>query len=173
MTQSDFYLIRNSITMRQLVDYYGFRIDRKHYIPCPFHNEKTASLQIFDEYRGFHCKGCGVGGDVIRFVELYEEVRPSEAVKLLSERFGIVTSDNGEVSQAALHRAKQAEIERNRLFVRQLEIRGELRHLATLIKGYEGLIDGKLVKGESWCYVQNELPVLKGKWEHYFELLER
>ena len=36
----------------------------------------------------FKCFGCGVGGDVIKFVELYEKVAFPEAVRLLASRSG-------------------------------------------------------------------------------------
>ena len=41
---------------------------------CPFHGEKTPSFQVNGDKGVFHCFGCGVGGDVIKFVELYDKV---------------------------------------------------------------------------------------------------
>ena len=55
---------------------------------CPFHGEKTPSFNVSPD-RGFHCFGCGVGGDVIKFVELYEKVTFPEAVRILAARFGL------------------------------------------------------------------------------------
>ena len=37
----------------------------------------------------FYCYGCGRGGDVIRFAELYHRVKFSEAVALLREWCGL------------------------------------------------------------------------------------
>jgi DNA primase len=56
---------------------------------CPFHGEKTPSFHVNGEKGFFHCFGCGVGGDVFKFVELQEKVSFGEAVKLLAQRFGI------------------------------------------------------------------------------------
>ncbi len=56
---------------------------------CPFHGEKTPSFQVNRDKGFFHCFGCGVGGDVIKFVELHEKVGFTEAVKMLAQRFGI------------------------------------------------------------------------------------
>ena len=39
---------------------------------CPFHGEKTPSFHVNDK-GFFQCFGCGVGGDVIKFVELLRE----------------------------------------------------------------------------------------------------
>jgi DNA primase len=56
---------------------------------CPFHGEKTPSFHVNRDKGFFHCFGCGVGGDVIKFIELHEKVGFAEAVKLLAQRFGI------------------------------------------------------------------------------------
>jgi DNA primase len=56
---------------------------------CPFHAEKTPSFQVNRDKGFFHCFGCGAGGDVIKFVELYEKVGFSQAVTQLAQRFGM------------------------------------------------------------------------------------
>ncbi|MGH9330609.1 MAG: DNA primase, partial [Vicinamibacterales bacterium] len=56
---------------------------------CPFHGERTPSFHVNPDKGFFHCFGCGVGGDVFRFVELYDKVGFPDAVRLLAGRFGI------------------------------------------------------------------------------------
>ncbi len=56
---------------------------------CPFHGEKTPSFQVNGDKGLFHCFGCGVGGDVIKFVELYDKVSFPDAVRQLAGRFGL------------------------------------------------------------------------------------
>lgn len=56
---------------------------------CPFHHEKTPSLQISPQKQIWHCFGCGEGGDVISFVQKYENLDFKEAVKLLAGRAGV------------------------------------------------------------------------------------
>jgi DNA primase len=56
---------------------------------CPFHGEKTPSFSVDKEKGFFHCFGCGVGGDVFKYVELQEKVGFGEAVRILANRFGI------------------------------------------------------------------------------------
>jgi len=57
---------------------------------CPFHKEKTPSFHINAQKQIFHCFGCGVGGDVFKFVMQYEGVDFIGAVKILAQRAGIV-----------------------------------------------------------------------------------
>jgi DNA primase len=56
---------------------------------CPFHGEKTPSFQVNGERGFFYCFGCGVGGDVIKFVELFDKVTFPEAVRQLAARAGL------------------------------------------------------------------------------------
>ncbi|MGH9345696.1 MAG: DNA primase [Vicinamibacterales bacterium] len=56
---------------------------------CPFHGEKTPSFHVNRDKGFFHCFGCGVGGDVIKFIELHEKMSFVEAVKMLAGRAGI------------------------------------------------------------------------------------
>jgi len=56
---------------------------------CPFHEEKTPSFQVSADKGFFHCFGCGVGGDVFKFVELQEKVGFQDAVRHLAQKFGV------------------------------------------------------------------------------------
>src|SRR3954451_18487620 len=56
---------------------------------CPFHGEKTPSFHVNGEKGFFHCFGCSLGGDVIKFVELYDKVSFPDAVRQLAARAGM------------------------------------------------------------------------------------
>lgn len=56
---------------------------------CPFHHEKTPSFHVNPARQIFKCFGCGAGGPVFKFVELYENISFPEAVKKLGARVGI------------------------------------------------------------------------------------
>ena len=68
---------------------------------CPFHGEKTPSFNVNGEKGFFHCFGCGVGGDVIKFIELFEKVSFPEAVRLLAARVGLVVPESEDARQDA------------------------------------------------------------------------
>ncbi len=56
---------------------------------CPFHQEKTPSFTVDPERKLFYCFGCQTGGDMFKFVMLYEQIEFPEAVRMLAERNGI------------------------------------------------------------------------------------
>jgi DNA primase len=56
---------------------------------CPFHSEKTPSFHVDPGKQLFYCFGCGTGGDVFRFLMLYEKVDFPEALRMLARRYGV------------------------------------------------------------------------------------
>lgn len=56
---------------------------------CPFHREKSPSFTVNPQRQIFKCFGCGAGGSVFKFVELYENVSFPEAAKRLAARANI------------------------------------------------------------------------------------
>jgi DNA primase len=49
--------------------------------PCPFHDEKSASFVVSPAKQIYHCFGCHVGGDAIKFVQEYKKLDFTEAVE--------------------------------------------------------------------------------------------
>jgi DNA primase len=68
---------------------------------CPFHGEKTPSFQVNGDKGVFHCFGCGVGGDVIKFVELYDKITFPEAVRQLAARVGMTVPEAEDSKESA------------------------------------------------------------------------
>jgi DNA primase len=60
---------------------------------CPFHNEKTPSFFVSPDRGSYYCFGCQAKGDIFTFVEEFEGLDFSGALKVLAERAG-VTLDN-------------------------------------------------------------------------------
>jgi DNA primase len=57
---------------------------------CPFHEEKSPSFHVTPARGLWHCFGaCGEGGDVISFVQKYEQLTFPEAVERLADRVGL------------------------------------------------------------------------------------
>lgn len=81
--------IKSLLSMRTVAEHYGFTPNRAGFICCPFHNEKTASLKIYPDGRGWYCYGCGAGGDVIDFVKRLFDINYSQAIIRLDCDFGL------------------------------------------------------------------------------------
>ena len=60
---------------------------------CPFHSEKTPSFHVNPEKGFFHCFGCGVGGNVFKFLELHEKIGFPDAVRMLAQKAGMTIPD--------------------------------------------------------------------------------
>jgi DNA primase len=66
---------------------------------CPFHGEKTPSFHVYGDKGFFKCYGCGVGGDVIKFVELFDKLAFPEAVRQLAARAGLTVPEGDQSTQ--------------------------------------------------------------------------
>ena len=79
--------IKNRVDTIQAFEYYGLQPNRKGFICCPFHNEKTPSFKVYKGNGGYHCFGCGEHGGVIDFVMKYFDLSFKEAITKLNNDF--------------------------------------------------------------------------------------
>ena len=100
-------VIKSRISMIDICKTYGFNIQRGNFICCPFHNEKTPSLKLYDGNRGFYCFGCGEHGSVIDFVMRYFGLDFKSAISKLNDDFCL-----GLPIGQKIDRRKQIEMER-------------------------------------------------------------
>jgi DNA primase len=79
---------------------------------CPFHGEKSPSFIVSPSRQTYHCFGCGVHGDAIRFLTEHHGLSFVEAVKDLAQGAGLVVPEDEaspqERAQAAQARELQA-----------------------------------------------------------------
>ena len=78
--------------------------------PCPLHNDHKPSCLVDPGRNLFYCYGCGRGGDVIRFAELYHQVRFPQAIELLRQWRGRVPllDETASFYHMQLHRHAEA-----------------------------------------------------------------
>src|SRR5580692_9056160 len=67
---------------------------------CPFHQEKTGSFNVNQSRQFYKCFGCGVSGDVLKFVQEIDGLTFPEALKMLAERAGIPMPKRSEYADA-------------------------------------------------------------------------
>ena len=87
--QASIESLKNSI---DIVDVIGSFIELKkaganYKANCPFHGEKTPSFVVSPSKQIYHCFGCGVGGDSIKFVMELEKLSYPEAIEKLASMF--------------------------------------------------------------------------------------
>jgi DNA primase len=139
--------VRDSIDIVDLISGYVSlkKTGKNHLGLCPFHAEKTPSFNVNPEKQIFHCFGCGVGGDVFKYLELQEGLNFPEAVRQLAGKAGIpLPADSGSRKED-----KRAEDERKALLTiiadaagyYQKELEGPAGNLARAYLKNRGVTD--------------------------------
>ena len=78
---------------------------------CPFHGEKTSSFYVVPDKKMFHCFGCGVSGDAIKFVMQMEGRSFRDAVEQLAGEAGVdLTPPDPEEARRSARRAALGEV---------------------------------------------------------------
>jgi DNA primase len=85
--------IKNRLTIAEVVKYYGLKADKQNRLKCPFHEDKTPSLQLYYKTQTAFCfsTNCTTHGkaiDVIDFILYYEKCTKHEAIKKAVEIIG-------------------------------------------------------------------------------------
>jgi DNA primase len=77
---------------------------------CPLHEDHKPSFLVDPNKDLFYCYGCGRGGDVIRFAELYHQVKFPQALALLRQWSGIgsLLHETARFYHIQLHRHAEA-----------------------------------------------------------------
>jgi DNA primase len=94
---------------------------------CPFHAEKSPSFAVHPTKQIYHCFGCGVGGDVFKFVMEMEKCSFPEAIRVVAEKCGISVPRQKERSPEERKENQQRTVlvemhrEAQTFFVKQLE----------------------------------------------------
>jgi DNA primase len=74
---------------------------------CPFHEERTASFSVNAQKKMYHCFGCGVEGDVFRYVQEMENLDFVGSMEWLAQRMGIQLEVEDEDPAAVERRRRQ------------------------------------------------------------------
>lgn len=106
--------IKDRLKMREVLLHYGYQPNKAKFICCPFHNEKTPSMKIFE--KDYHCFGCGANGDIISFVQQLFGLSFPETLKKIDIDFGLnlYGEHSFEDLRKSHYRQKQIQAERER-----------------------------------------------------------
>lgn len=81
--------IKASVSVRDLLEINGVKVNRHGFCVCPLHGDRDASLKVYGGERGWTCYGCHKGGDVINLAKELYGVGVGGAVRVLNDEFGL------------------------------------------------------------------------------------
>jgi DNA primase len=178
--------IKASVDLVALINAKGITLKKngKSYFGlCPFHHDTHPSLSVNPSKNLWQCFGCGAGGDVIRFVELFDQVDFKEAVKRLSPlNFATGQADNDFKSSASTGRpAKPAKQD---LTVKERKLLSKVvsyyQHTLTqdnrginYLKNDRGITDNQTLKDFGAGYVNGTLLEILPEDEGVIKALKR
>jgi len=67
-------LLKDKVPIIAVAQKYGLKVKNKKSI-CPFHKDQDPSLVFYTHTNTFFCFGCRQGGDLIKFVQLMEDLK--------------------------------------------------------------------------------------------------
>ncbi|MBO4234766.1 hypothetical protein FO675_10770 [Riemerella anatipestifer] len=96
--------IKNRLTIAEVIKHYGLKADKQNRLKCPFHNDKTPSLQLYYKTQTAFCfsTNCTTHGkaiDVIDFIMYYEKCTKHEAIKKAEQIISPITETIKPVQQ--------------------------------------------------------------------------
>ncbi|MDP2160709.1 MAG: CHC2 zinc finger domain-containing protein [Flavobacterium sp.] len=103
--------IKAKLTMSNVLHYYGLKTDKQSRINCPFHEDKTPSMQVYYKTQtaycfSSNCKTHGKSMDVIDFVMHKENSTKAEAINKCKEILGYQKPDSKERYQPDLSKSQ-------------------------------------------------------------------
>ena len=125
--------VKEQLNIRQVVEFYGFNVNRAGQFICPFHNDHKPSASIKKDY--FNCFVCGAGGDLITFTAKLHGLSNINACKKLVSDFGLNISTEPQ-TQADKLKADRERAKRQAELKRQKEIENLIQHTGLVLASY-------------------------------------
>lgn len=142
--------LKQSISMREVVESHGIKVNSHGFCCCPFHKEKTASMKIYKT--SYNCFGCGANGDIFSFVMGMEHCDFKTAYKSLGGTYQQHENDY-QRKKFAYQLAKRKETER-----RQKEKKQQLKaQVLEDVKMQQLFKKLSPVFSDIWCEAVNRL----------------
>lgn len=135
--------------MRDVVEGYGFQVNRAGFIPCPFHKgDREPSMKIYKD--SYHCFGCGASGDIFSFVQRMDHCDFKTAFYSLGGTYEKPTFQ----SKLSVYKAQKQSAQREKA-KKKLKRRRELNNI--LIDVYRDYMNKSEPYSEVWCDCCNAL----------------
>ena len=144
--------LKRSISMREVVEKYGIKVNGHGFCCCPFHKEKTASMKIYKD--SYNCFGCGANGDIFSFVMRMEHCDFKTAFKSLGGTYKDRSDYQHQIFNYRMQKRKETEQMR---ILREKEEKKQILEEIELQKLFVNLFP---VFDDDWCSSMNRLEYL-------------
>ena len=125
--------VKQSLNIRQVVEFYGVKVGRNNTFCCPFHNDTKPSASIKKDY--FNCFVCGAGGDLITFTAKLHGLRNYDACKKLASDFHLNVATAPQ-TQADRLKADRERVKRQQELKRQQEVEHLIQRTGRILADY-------------------------------------
>ena len=143
--------IKQQYRMIDILNKYSIKVNRAGFACCPFHNEKTPSMKVYEQ--NFHCFGCGAHGDIINFEEKYNGIDFQSALKLLGG-----SSENLNFKQKlSIYKSKKDAERKKNQEKRRKEFEKKQKRLE---RKYKVILSCSLPLSEEWAMAYNKLMII-------------
>lgn len=161
--------LKQTTSMRDVLDRYGVKVGRNGMCCCPIHGERHASMKVYPD--GFKCFACGAGGDIFDFVEAMENVDFKTAFGILGGTYdkninkATRTTRNVKFGRQKAERQRQEKADKE--FRKLLE--DAIFDLRYMIANNEPYMQGEeVIFPDDWCFGQGRLPYLEYIFEEIY-----
>lgn len=147
--------IKSKYSMRDILNRYNIEVDRNGFCKCVFHNgDNTPSMKVY--VTSFYCFGCGAGGDIIKFVQLHDNLLFQEACKWISGE---------ELTQQSRYQLAVARVKAKDAIKREYKLREELDRINVLLATKWQQFSNAEPFSDDWCNSYNKWQLLCYKQE--------
>ena len=154
--------IKQSVSMREVVERYGLHPNRAGFISCPFHRgDRTPSMKIYP--KDYHCHACGANGDIFSFVMGMEHCDFKTAFKMLGGSYKAKSDHQRNLYRYHLEKRKQNELKR----LQKKE--KEKKQVNAEIKKYREISQKSEAFSDEWTNAMNKLEYLFYKFDYLME----
>ena len=144
--------IKQSVSMREVAERYGYHLNRAGFISCPFHQgDRTPSMKIYK--RDYHCHACGNHGDVFTFVMGMDNCDFKTAFKKLG---GTYKKQNDYQRKLSNYRFEKAKEKRKQEELKNKQEKSQLLRDIDILKLCKQLYPPF---SDEWCDAVNQLEV--------------
>lgn len=151
--------VKARVSMADVVRMYGIEISRSGFCRCPFHEERTGSMKIYDD--GFHCFGCGAHGDQIEFIKRMDGCSFLEAFRILG----------GDPGQGKPKRQPPKKTEAQKRAEKLSELYERYSSFCSRLHDQEDIRDKAEPFSDRWCSSVNEIQKINNELDSLWEMI--